>query len=112
MNLKIPFKTPMEGLQKLSLVLLVPILVMFVLSILQMRSISRNIDAVPLKLEASSAALSKIKRELGHLNKLGEDLKRSSERHSELLRGVDIRVRISDSDSLNSWRSKAGLLRA
>lgn len=112
MDIKIPFKTPMDGLQKLSLALLVPILAIFAFSILQMRGTSQSIDNVPLRLEASSADTAKVKRELGHLGNLEENLKRSSERHSELLRGVDVRMRTSNSDGLKSWRSKTGLLRA
>ena len=111
MGLKIPFKTPMDGLQKLSLALLVLILVIFVLSISQMRSTYQVINDVPLKLQRSTAVDIKIKTELGRLGKLEENLKRSSERHSELLRGVDVRMRTSyDADSVKSWRSKAGLL--
>jgi len=107
------FNTPMDGVQKLSLALLVPILAIFVMSVLQMRSTYQTINEAPLKLQRSSAVAAKIKTELGRLSKLEENLKRSSERHSELLRGVDVRMRTSyDSDRLNSWRSKTGLLRA
>ena len=113
MDLIKSFNSPMDGMQKLSLALLVLILVVFALSILQLRTISQSIDDAPLKLEQSAAATAKIKREMGRLNKLEDNLKRSSERHSELLRGVDVRMRASyDADSLNSWRSKTGLLRA
>ncbi len=113
MELKLSFKTPMEGLQKLSLALLVPILAIFVFSVFQIRSASQNIDNAPLKLTESSAATVKIKREIDHLSKLEGNLRRSSERHSELLRGVDIRMRPGlDGDGVNSWRSKTGLLRA
>lgn len=113
MELKESFKTPMEGLQKLSLALLVPILAIFAFSIFQIRSTSQSIDNAPLKLTESTAATAKIKREIGHLSKLEGNLRRSSERHSELLRGVDIRMRSGlDEDGLNSWRSKTGLLRA
>ena len=112
MDLIKSFSSPMDGMQKLSLALLVLILVVFALSILQLRTISQSIDDAPLKLEQSSAATAKIKREMGRLNKLEDNLKRSSERHSELLKGVDVRMRSSDADSVNSWRSKTGILRA
>jgi len=107
------FNTPMDGMQKLSLGLLVPILAIFVMSLLQMRSTSQTINEAPLKLKRSSAVAAKIKKELGRVSRLEENLKRSSERHSELLRGVDVRMRTSyDADNINSWRSKTGLLRA
>ncbi len=113
MDLIKSFNTPMDGVQKLSLALLVLILAIFVFSIQQMRSTYQTINEAPSKLQRSSAVAAKIKTELGRLSKLEENLKRSSERHSELLRGVDVRMRTSyDADRLNSWRSKTGLLRA
>ena len=113
MDLIKSFNTPMDGLQKLSLALLVLILAVFVYSIQQLGSTHQTINEAPSKIQRSSAVAAKIKTELGRLAKLEENLKRSSERHSELLRGVDVRMRTSyDADRLQSWRSKTGLLRA
>lgn len=103
----------MNGLQTLSFVLLLPILAIFIYSVYQMRSASKSIDDIPLRLKQSSAALAIFKRQMDSLNNLEENLKRSSERHSDLLRVVNVRMLSSfNTDGLDSWRSKAGLYRA
>ena len=103
----------MNGLQTLSFVLLVPILAIFIYSVYQMRSASKSLDDIPLRLKQSSAALAIFKRQTDSLNNLEENLKRSSERHSDLLRVVNVRMLSSfNTDGLDSWRSKAGLYRA
>jgi len=102
-----------NGLQTLSFVLLVPILAIFIYSVYQMRSASKSLDDIPLRLKQSSAALAIFKRQTDSLNNLEENLKRSSERHSDLLRVVNVRMLSSfNTDGLDSWRSKAGLYRA
>ncbi len=112
-NSKISFKISLDGLQKLSLALLVPILAIFVFSIYQIQSTKQSIDDIPSGLQASSAALAQLKGELDNLDNLKDNLKRSSERHSELLEIVDFRVESSVYlNNLDSWRSKVGLHRA
>ena len=103
----------MENLQKLSLALLVLILATLIFSLFQVRNTYQIIDEIPSRLEKSSSTSARLKRELSHLDKLQENLKRSSDRHSELLLSVDVRLKSSfDLESLDSWRSKTGLLRA
>ena len=110
---KISFKISLDGLQKLSIVLLVPILAIFVFSIYQILSTKQSIDDIPLRIQASSVALAQFKGELDNLDNLKDNLKRSSERHSELLEIVDFRVESSVYlNNLDSWRSKVGLHRA
>ncbi len=110
---KKPFKISVNGLQTLSFVLLVPILAILIFSVYQMRSASKSLDDIPLRLKQSSAALAIFKRQMDSLNNLEENLKRSSERHSDLLRVVNVRMLSSfNTDGLDSWRSKAGLYRA
>ena len=103
----------MNGLQTLSFVLLVPILAIFVFSLYQMRSASKSIDNIPLRLKQSSAALAVFERQMNSLDNLEENFKRSSERHSDLLTVVNVRMLSSfNPDGLDSWRSKTGLYRA
>ena len=103
----------MNSLQKLSLVLLVPIILTFTFSLYQIRNIYHFIDQIPLRLEKSTLTSHRLSSELTHLESLEENLRRSSDRHSELLLGVDVRLKSSFSQGgLKSWRSKAGLLRA
>lgn len=110
---KISFKISLDGLQKLSIVLLVPILAIFVFSIYQIQSTKQSIDDIPLRIQASSVALAQLKGELDNLDNLKDNLKRSSERHSELLEIVDFGVESSVYlNNLDSWRSKVGLHRA
>jgi len=110
---KKPFKISVNALQTLSFVLLVPILAIFIFSVYQMRSASKSLDDIPLRLKQSSAVLAIFERQMGSLDTLEENLKRSSERHSDLLRVVNVRMLSSfNVDGLDSWRSKAGLYRA
>jgi hypothetical protein len=110
---KKPFKISVNGLQTLSFVLLLPILAIFIYSVYQMRSASKSIDNIPLRLKQSSAVLAIFERQMDSLDTLEENLKRSSERHSDLLRVVNVRMLSSfNADGLDSWRSKAGLYRA
>jgi len=103
----------MNSLQTLSLVLLVPILAIFLFSVYQMRSASKSIDNIPLRLKQSSATLAIFERQKDSLNNLEENLKRSSERHSDLLRVVNVKMLSTfNQNGLDSWRSKTGLYRA
>jgi hypothetical protein len=103
----------MNGLQTLSLVLLLPILAIFIYSVYQTRSASKSIDSIPLRLKQSSAVLAIFERQMDSLDTLEENLKRSSERHSDLLTVINVRMLSSFSlDGLDSWRSKTGLYRA
>ena len=109
---KISFKISLGGLQKLSIILLVPILAIFLFSIHQIQNAKQSIDDIPSGLQASSAAFAQFQRELDNLDNLKDNLKRSSERHSELLEIVDFKVESSlYLNSLDSWRSKVGLRR-
>jgi len=111
-NLKNPFKKPMEGLQKLSLALLVPILAVFAISVYQLLNTSQSLDEFPSKLTQSSTVSARLKADMDRLDTLAQHLKQSSERHSEILSGVDLRSQSSsDQKSIEAWRSKAGLLR-
>ena len=113
LNLPKPFKTSLEGLQKLSIILLVPIIAIFAFAILQIQSTNRSIEEIPLLIKDASRDLAAFQRETDNLSNLKVNLKRSSERHLELLKVVDLRIRSSSyQDALVSWRSKAGLFRA
>ena len=110
---KISFKNSLDGLQKLSIILLVPIFAIFVFSVNQIQIAKQRIEDIPSGIQSSTLALAQFKRELRNLDNLKDNLKRSSERHSELLEIVDFRVESSVYlNNLDSWRSKVGLHRA
>jgi hypothetical protein len=109
---KLSFNRPLDGLQKLSFALLVPLLAFFIFSLYKIHTINKRIDDIPMELEELSVVTINLNRELGIVSNLKENLKRSSERHIELLKVADVRTQSAvDLEGLDSWRSDAGLHR-
>jgi hypothetical protein len=109
---KISFNYPLDGMQKLSFALLVPLLAIFIFSLYKIHNINKRIDDIPVELEELSQATTKIKREIDIVGSLKDNLKRSSERHIELLKVADVRTQTSvNLEGLDTWRSDAGLHR-
>ena len=65
-----------------------------------------------MELEELSVVTTNLNREIDIVSNLKENLKRSAERHIELLKVADVRTQSPvDLESLDSWRSDAGLHR-